>query len=129
MKPGGMHGSISAMFAACLFASCTFVKILWNDFSDIDDYKIFRNREQRPSNTVFHFAEYLNATRIPATIKADKDNEIPLADVLASNGTIAFLIIKNDTVLFENYDDGYITSVDQPVRDLFPNWKRTVFTT
>jgi len=155
MKLSGMHVSLSVMLAACLFASCTFVKILWYNFSDIDDYKIFPHRELKPSNAAFSFTEHPSPSRVPATFKADLNNDIPLDDFLASNGTAAFLIIKNDTLLFEHYygghsdsslsltfsmaksffsiligcaiDDGYITSVEQPVTAFVPELQKTGF--
>ncbi len=74
--------------------------------------------------------------------------DIPLAELLETSETAAFLVIKDDVVVFENYyggydrttsslsfsmaksvlsllvgcalDDGYLQSVDQPVTDFVP---------
>ncbi|QQS34941.1 MAG: serine hydrolase [Ignavibacteriales bacterium] len=127
--------------------SCTFSKIIWHNFSSIDDYKIFDNAELSPSSKPFHFYESDKSELITELIK----NEILKTDIdslLSSNSTTAFLVIKNDTIIFEKYyneyndsslslsfsmaksflsmltgcaiDDGYIKSVEQPVTDFVP---------
>src|SRR5690606_2769159 len=82
--------------------------------------------------------------------------EISFEDYLAQNQTVSFLIIKNDTIQYENYfndyskesivasfsmaksvtsiligcaiDDGYIQSVDEPVVSYVPELKKNGFT-
>ncbi len=77
-----------------------------------------------------------------------ENRNVPLDELLESNETVAFLVIKDDTIIFERYyddfnqssvslsfsmaksffsiligcaiDDGYIQSVDQPVTDFVP---------
>ncbi|NWF88408.1 MAG: serine hydrolase [Ignavibacteriaceae bacterium] len=135
---------------AVLLCSCTFTKVIWYNFSDIDDYKIFPYRELKASQKTFHFPENLEEDRIPAKYK-----NIPLDEVLVNNETIAFLVIKNDTLIYEKYfdehtdssislsfsmaksflsiligcaiDDGLIKSVEQPVTDFIPELKKNGF--
>ncbi len=132
---------------SCFLSSCTFTKILWHNFSGIDDYTIFPHRKLNASQAPFRFAENFNPSRIPVRF-----NNKPLDDLLRENETVAFLIIKNDTLIYEKYfedhsdssislsfsmvksflsiligcaiDDGRIKSVDQPVTDYVPELKK-----
>ncbi|TAL41474.1 MAG: class A beta-lactamase-related serine hydrolase, partial [Chitinophagaceae bacterium] len=117
-------------------------KAVWYYTADIDDYKIFKNR------TV------ANAMPQPWS-KAAGYNKIVLPDSLNSkletNETVALAVIRNDSLLFEKYWEGYndssksgsfsvaksitslaigialkegkIRSLDQPVGDFLPEFK------
>ncbi|PKO12731.1 MAG: serine hydrolase [Chloroflexi bacterium HGW-Chloroflexi-10] len=126
----------------------TVFRMIRYNTSGIDDYKIFPNRQLLASQTPFHFDESSDDSRVPQIITFGEDYEISLDELLKSNDTLAFLIIKEDTILFEKYyegytqsslsfsfsmaksvlsiligcaiDDGYIQSVDQPVTDFVP---------
>ncbi len=126
----------------------TVFRIIRYNTSGIDDYKIFPNRQLQASRTPFHFIESSDKSRVPQIITFGEERDIPLDELLKSNDTVAFLIIKDDTILFERYydgytqsspslsfsmaksflsiligcaiDDGYIQSVDQPITDFVP---------
>ena len=117
-------------------------KAAWYNFANIDDYKIFTN------NTVG------TATPLPWK-EAMKMNDVPYPDnlnaVLESLGTVGLLMVKNDSIVFEKYWDGYsdssksgsfsaaksitsllvgaaihdglIKSVNEPVGDFLPEFK------
>ncbi|MBL7891780.1 MAG: serine hydrolase [Bacteroidia bacterium] len=106
---------------------------------DIDEYKIFYNREIKAATEI--------------TIPNGKDYNMQTIDTKAFEpyGTVAYLIIKNDSVRYEQYwdgygensvsnsfsmaksfvgaligcalQDGYIKSLDQPVGDFIPEYK------
>jgi CubicO group peptidase (beta-lactamase class C family) len=76
-----------------------FYKALYYNFADIDDYTIF------PNNTI-------KASPNPEPWPVSKKyNKKPIADTLKKvfeiNESIAFLIIKNDSLLHEQYWNGY----------------------
>jgi hypothetical protein len=126
----------------------TVFRIIRYNTSGIDDYKIFPSRPLRASQTPFRFIEGSDESRVPQIITFGEERDIPLDELLKSNDTVAFLVIKDDTILFERYydgynqsssslsfsmaksfssiligcaiDDGYIQSVDQPVTDFVP---------
>jgi uncharacterized membrane protein len=107
----------------------------------LEDYKEFDN-EVVNNGTPQPWPNHKNYNSVKET---DKLNEINKA-----NGTIAYVIIKNDSIWFENYYDGfgedsksnsfsmaksyvsglmgkaieqgYIKSLDQPVGDFFPEF-------
>ena len=108
----------------------------------IDQYTIFENRVVKAGNPqAWPYSEYYNQLSIP-----EKYN-----DDFEKLGTVAYVIIQNGKVLFEQYwdgyshqsrsntfsmsksivslaigcaiDDGFINDVDQPVSDFFPQFK------
>ncbi len=131
-----------------ILLSCTFSKIIYHNSTSIEDYKIFSNRTLKASTDPFYFIKDSNRTRVPKEISYRNKTNVSRDDFLESKKTIAFLIIKNDTLLFEKYyngysenslslsfsmtksfvsilvgcaiDDGYIKSVEQPVADFVP---------
>lgn len=125
----------------------TVLRIIRYNASDIDDYKIFSSRFLQASQKPFHFQVSSDTTRVPQIITVG-EKDISLDTLLQSSDTTAFLIIKNDTIVFERYynggsqsstslsfsmaksflsiligcaiDDGYIQSIDQPVTGFVP---------
>ncbi len=117
-------------------------KAVWYNFANIDDYKIFTN------NTV-------NVAAPRPWIEAVKMNAVSYPDVINDEmenlASVGLLMIKNDSIVFEKYWDGYsdtsksnsfsmaksitslligaaihdglIKSVDEPVGDFLPEFK------
>lgn len=108
----------------------------------IDQYPIFENRVVKAGNPqAWKFSQYYNKFSIPEKYAEDFDKL----------GTVAYVIIQNGELLFEQYwnnyshqshsnsfsvaksivslaigcaiDDGFIHNVDQPVSDFFPQFK------
>lgn len=73
-------------------------KAVWYNFADIDDYKKFTN------NTVT-----TDLHQPWDTAKAYNTRTMPdsLGKMLKELSTVAVLVIKNDSLLFEGYDEGY----------------------
>jgi CubicO group peptidase (beta-lactamase class C family) len=120
----------------------TALRMAYYNDTDIDDYRIFPARMLRASDQPFHFERSNDPSRVPATYQG-----MPLDEFLQAQRTVAFLIIKDDAILYERYfegynestpiqafsmsksllsiligravDDGYFT-VDQPVTDFVP---------
>jgi CubicO group peptidase (beta-lactamase class C family) len=93
---------ITVFSAYALISGKTFLfKALYHNFANIDDYKIFDNNEvaiaqPQPWN---NDAQY-NKVNYPAELNS-------LLESLSSTG---LLVIKNDSVLYERYWDGYSDS-------------------
>ena len=109
----------------------------------IDDYPYFENDTIKKGTTPQPWPVHKDYNTVKATEKLSKVNK--------EWGTIAFLIIKNDSIWFENYYngfsddsktnsfsmaksittsllgkaimDGYIKSLDQPISDFYPEYK------
>jgi CubicO group peptidase (beta-lactamase class C family) len=128
---------------------------VWYNFSGIDDYEIFPSRILHASSSPFYFKNYPDPARIPHTIDFGSNKKIPIESLLSTSESVAFLIIKNDTLIFERYyqgytdtslslsfsmaksflsvligcaiDDGLIGSVEQPVTDFVPELEKNGF--
>ncbi|EPR72302.1 Beta-lactamase [Winogradskyella psychrotolerans RS-3] len=111
----------------------------------IDDYPYFENDTIKKGTTTDDWPLHKNYNSVTATdaLKAINDQY----------GTIAYLIIKNDSIFYENYAedyskdsktnsfsmaksitsallgkaimDGYIKNLDQPISDFYPQFKGT----
>lgn len=111
----------------------------------LDDYKFSENKTVKTGDSKA-WPLHKDYNKVSATKK--------LLDLHKAQGTVAYLIIKNDSILFEAYYDGYgedsrsnsfsmaksyvsgllgkaimegaIKSLDQPVSDFFPQYKEGI---
>lgn len=127
---------------ALLFQACSFTRAMLYWSPNITDHKIFQHTEMLPGDNIFGFKQgILN------------DNTTNAIDSLVkATTTTAFIIIRNDSVLFEKYyrgykrdsisknfsisksitslltgiavDEGYIESVQDPVTKYIPELKK-----
>jgi CubicO group peptidase (beta-lactamase class C family) len=113
----------------------------------IDDHPEFNNRKIASGDAYQAWPKHKEYNSVSPTEKLQETND--------NLGTIAFLIIKNDSIWYENYaegytdttltnsfsmaksittallgkaiKDGYIKSLEQPVSDFFPEFKNPEF--
>ena len=113
----------------------------------IDDHPEFSNRTIPAGEVPQHWPSHIDYNKATPTQRLRETNE--------ELGTVAFLIIKNDSIWYEDYaagydensltnsfsmgksittallgkaiKDGYIKSLDQPVSDFFPEFKNSEF--
>ncbi len=86
-----------------LCSSCLVGRFAWYNFSNITDYKIFPSRPLPASAVPFRFVE---ATQT-GTEKSKNATLSRLDSTLQNSPTVAFLIIRNDSLLFEKYYRDY----------------------
>lgn len=122
-------------------------RIISHESSSIEDYKLFPARTLTASESPFEFEVGMGNGRVPTTITLNNSQQ-PLDAFLRETDTVAFIVIKQDAILLEQYsqgydeatpslafsmsksflsiligaaiDDGLIESVDQPVTDYVP---------
>jgi len=134
-------------------SSCKIGRFVIYNFADIKDYKKFPSRSLTSGESKFHFhtTEY---GKYPDSLKLGNER-VSFDDLLENNKTVAFLIIKNDTIHYERYfkgyneesiipsfsmaksitsiligcaiDDGLIKSVDEPITNYIPELKENGF--
>lgn len=126
-----------------LFSGKTFFyKALVYNFADVDDYKIFDNRTIHKSTSPQTWPLSPKFGQVRLTEK--------LQNTLDTLNTFAFLVVKNDSLIYESYSDGYgpssfsnsfsvaksitsiltgvalkegkIKSLDQPIADFLPSF-------
>ncbi|NQZ75337.1 MAG: serine hydrolase [Ekhidna sp.] len=83
---------------------------VWN-FADADDNKKFDEITIENSGTPFQFVEVLdsNGLRLPDSLKWYKrkgSTKLPFEEALLKSNTMAFMVIRNDSILYENYMNG-----------------------
>ncbi len=129
-------------------SSCHVVRFFTLNFADIGDYKKFPKKEISKGETRFYFSPSAGSMPVfPASV-AYKDNKYDFETFLEKSGTVAFLLIRNDTLLYERYpgkyeqdvivpsfsvaksfvsalmgiaiDEGYVKSVEDPVTRYLP---------
>lgn len=87
-------------------SSCQLGRFIVYNFANITDHKIFPERPLTADSNAFQFevAEQGNA---PKSINNRKDENVSFDEFLDQTNTVAFLIIKNDTIQYEKYFSGY----------------------
>jgi len=133
--------------------SCKIGRFVVYNFADIHDYKKFPARNLENDSVKFHFA-IAEKGKVPKELTL-KNKEYPFETFLKDNKTVAFLIIQNDTIQYEQYfagynetsivpsfsmaksitsiligcaiDDQLIHSVDEPITNYIPELKKNGF--
>jgi len=131
-----------------LFSSCLPGRFIWYNFSDITDHKIFPSRPLPKSEAPFRF---IDAQR---TDSIGDINLFKVDSMVRANNSVAFLIIRNDSILYEQYyqkytdesvvasfsaaksytsaligaaiADGFIKNVSEPITNYIPELKSKV---
>jgi CubicO group peptidase (beta-lactamase class C family) len=85
--------------------SCLPARFAWYNFANITDHRIFPSRPLTPSSRPWHFDEASKYTA-PKTITL-KGKEFPFEQMLKDSKTVAFMIIRNDSIVYQNYLNGY----------------------
>jgi len=84
-------------------SSCLVGRFAWYNFSNITDYRIFPSRPLPASSNPFRFIEATHT----GPEKMKNINLAQLDSTLQNSPTVAFLIIRNDSLLFEKYYHRY----------------------
>lgn len=92
---------ILMIITSILLTSCQLGRFVFYNFADIKDYKKFQSRPLTADTSPFNF-QTTNKGKFPKEL-----NNIPFDKYLEDNKTVAFLIIKNDTIQYEKYFKGY----------------------
>ena len=133
-----------------LVTSCQLGRFVVYNFAGISDYKKFPSRPLYGDSLEFNFYS-TEKGKFPKMLTVSNQNDVPFDKYLEDNKTVAFLIIKNDTIQYEKYfkgydqdrivasfsmaksissiligcaiDDGLIQSVDEPITNYIPELK------
>ena len=101
-----LFAAISIFYISCSTKTYFGRFVKWRA-SDIEDYKNFPNYEFEASSTPFQFFESIDNDFDNLKVNKSKDEQVKLLEILENSGTTAFLVIKNDTLLYEKYLNGY----------------------
>ena len=143
-----------------LLTSCKVGRFVVYNFADIKDYKKFPSRSLVSNDTKFKFAstdngKYPKVLKLHSKLDTTTIKTISIDKILEDNKTVAFLIIKNDTIQYEKYfkgynqesiipsfsmaksitsilvgcaiDEGLIKSIDEPIINYIPELEKNGF--
>ncbi len=136
-------------------SACQFGRSIIFNFPGINDYKIFPQRDLHAHNKAFHFIPGPSAGAPRPKGLTIKNKEVTFEKYLKDNKTVAFLIIHDDRMVYEQYfsgydsssivpsfsiakaftsaligcaiQDGFIQSVDQHIIDFIPELRKNGF--
>ena len=157
-KKRKLAGIVIAFITLLLMNSCQLSRYIVYNFADIKDYKIFPSRSLMNDSVQFKFYttdKPVFPKKINKQFDPQPNKEEAFDSYLEKNKTVAFLIIKNDTIQYEKYfrgydqtnivpsfsmaksvtsiligcaiDDGLIKSVEEPVTNYIPELKKNGF--
>jgi hypothetical protein len=89
------------IIASTLLTSCQLRRFVFYNFADINDYKKFQSRPLTADTSPYNF-QTTHSGKFPKEL-----NGTSFDQYLEDNNTVAFLIIKNDTLQYEKYFKGY----------------------
>ena len=94
-----------------VFQSCHVGRFFIYNFANADDYKKFPKNELKKSGQPFYFTEPAqnNDLHLPKTFKRKK-KEYDFQQLLQTTGTLAFIAIRNDSILYQWYRKDYDAS-------------------
>ncbi len=95
--------------ALALFPSCKLGRFVFYNMADLKDYKKFPKRTISTDSVHFTFP-HAQKPKYPKQITNAKGKEMSFDDFLKKNKTVAFLIIKDDSIHYENYFKSYDTA-------------------
>ena len=101
------RSSIALLVVLALTAtSCKVGRFVYYNFANITDYKIFPSRTAAVNTaSVYHYPASAKP-KFPKTLQLG-NKDIAFDDFLAQHKTVAFLVIKNDSLHYEKYFSGY----------------------
>jgi len=87
-----------------LFYSCHVGRYVIYNFANINDHKKFQNREITTSNQTFYFHQKVDQNEFnKSLIQTNYKNELVFDSILNCSKTVALLVIRNDSILYEWY--------------------------
>jgi CubicO group peptidase (beta-lactamase class C family) len=89
------------IIASMSLTSCQLGRFVVYNFADIKDHKKFPSRPLTAETSYFNF-QTTNSGKFPKEL-----NDVSFEKYLEDNNTVAFLIIRKDTIQYEKYFNGY----------------------
>ena len=145
------------LLLAILWQSCHVGRFFIYNFADINDYKKFPKKDLLKSSQPFYFYDGEKSTSILKLPKkfTKKNKEYTFDEALKNTGTVAFLAIRNDSILYQWYapkynassivpsfsmaksyisalmgiaiSEGYIKNTNEPITNYLPDLDKSKF--
>lgn len=90
-----------------ILSSCQVGRFFFYNFADIRDYKKFPSRKiECAGEKSFRFTHHCDEKICVSRVSYHKEKNVQFEEFIRNHKTVAFLIIRNDTVLYEKYFRG-----------------------
>lgn len=102
--------TLAAMAVATLTLNgCTAVRTLVHNFADLDDHRIFANRvvDAGPAPSALRALPRVPGFIAQLRVPDEGGNQRPLADYLEATRTAAFVVMRDDRIVYERYAGGF----------------------
>lgn len=94
------------LLALFIIASCQVSRFFVYNFADIRDYKKFPSHPIEKPDVAFRYTHAVNNKIAQSKISYNNGKEVELEKFIKQHNSVAFLIIRNDTILYEKYFRG-----------------------
>ncbi|MFT4750720.1 MAG: hypothetical protein ACI819_001162, partial [Neolewinella sp.] len=89
-------------------SSCHIGRFFTRNFANITDHQFFPNSDIATGEEIWRFAESKENPLEKMRLTPDKKGKMSLTEYLRDETrTTAFMVIRNDTILYEQYFQGY----------------------
>ena len=97
-------------------SSCHVGRFFYWNFADTDDLNKFESVPIKKGSTSFYFKEFTEGQEkfVPKTITYKKKTAVPFEEALEKSGTTAFIVLKDDQLLYEKYFKDYTKATEHP---------------
>lgn len=85
----------------------TVYRLVTRGDTTVYDYKRFPGRNLSASPIPFHFEEDLRDGVVPQVIQLEDNGDVDFDELLETSRTLAFLVIEDDTIVYERYLHGH----------------------
>ncbi|HRH66345.1 MAG TPA: serine hydrolase [Bacteroidia bacterium] len=109
LKKSRLGVAVLVFIGAMAFSGCKVGRFVWYNFSDITDHRIFPSRPLHQSAQPFRFVEAMQNEAVEQRIIIENyaHEKLGLKYFLEKSPTVAFLVIRNDSLLYERYFRDY----------------------
>jgi CubicO group peptidase (beta-lactamase class C family) len=97
----------SLLFIFTILSSCHIGRFAYWNVANTDDYKKFDNVELEKSNECFNFIYSDIKAILPDSLSKRDRSSIEFSQAIKESKTMALIIIRNDSILFEEYYDDF----------------------
>jgi CubicO group peptidase (beta-lactamase class C family) len=104
-----MKNLLILLLLCAVCTSCKVGRFVYYNYANITDHKIFPSRTIEKPNETFTF-QYTSKPFIQDSLTVTSEGlkeKITFEDYLISNKTVAYLVIQNDSIMYENYFNEY----------------------
>jgi len=98
---------IAAVTVLGCLQGCLLAKTALHNFADLDDHKIFANRRVAAPATASSLERATRAPESRFVVPDENGASMALEDYLDKTRTVAFLVLRDDRIVYERYARGY----------------------